>query len=339
MSGCFGSKAERSSEQMPARDESVGGDEQDCVVLEIIDRGSGAVVSGTAPSKIVGQKVKLQVRTRPAGRPMTNIRWTIPGETVKNYTQSRDRATRTDLAAGDLDAANVDFYWISGGNKAVSVSATVGGAALTAAVTYNALAPTGATMTSVTGTVAVGDPGFPGAGLELHYGTNVTPGIDWTLTCTAPAGGAGEMAGTQTTDSYRTRTTNAGAVETRGADRAWVLDNTVPYAAVVALGSGASGTWTSDDTPGLPLSARLQRRTVDQNFRIYFMYKPSGGDSIWVTLMRLDWDWAAETTRTGAATANNWGAATGVSNTPNPTGAASTELPTWTANVADLTYA
>jgi len=341
MSGCSGSTGGQPSEDMPDRDQPVeaGGEECAVTVLEIVDRDSGAVVSDTTQTKIVGQRVSLEVRTRPAGRSMTNIQWTIAGERVSDYAQSSSRATRTDLAAGDLDSATVDYYYIAGGNRQVSVSATVNGTALTASMNYGVLAPTGVAMTSATGAVAVGNPGFPGSGLEFHYGTNATPGIEWTLTCTAPAGGAGEIAGTQLVSGDRTRTLTAGGtVETRSSGGAWQLDNTVPYDTAVAIAAGASATWTSSDSPGTPLTATWTRKTVDQDFRIYFMYKPSGADSIWVTLMRLGWDWAGQTARTGAAAANTWGAPTGVSNARNPSGAASTELPTWTSNVSTLPW-
>ncbi|HEX8203292.1 MAG TPA: hypothetical protein VF590_22640 [Isosphaeraceae bacterium] len=74
--------------------------------------------------------------------------------------------------------------------------------------------------------------------------------------------------------------------------------------------------------------------------RLYFMYRPSGADGIWVTLARLNWGWAGTTTRVGApaGTGNTWTAPTAVSDTPNPTGSASTELPTGTGNLAGLGF-
>jgi hypothetical protein len=309
-------------------------------VLEIVDRKTGAVVSGTSPTKIVGQKNELLVRSRPAGHTLTNIRWTVTAETVKNYTQSTSTGTRTDLSTADLQGTNLDFYWISGGSKSVQVTADVDGAPQSTSVTYNVLAPTGVSMTSVTGTVAASNPGFPTSGLELHYGTNVKPGIQWTLTATAPPGGGGEIAGTQTANPPHTRTTNAGVVESRKTGGNFLLDNSLPYAPSVPIAAGASATWTSDDTPGIPLTSNLRSVTGTFQGRLYFMYRPSGTDSIWVTLARLDWGWAGTTTRVGApaSTGNRWTPPTAVSDTPNPSGSASTELPTWTANLAGLGF-
>lgn len=328
MSGC----------SRPGRD--AGGAVQACERIEIVDRDTGDVISGGTTNRIVGKKIKLQVRTHPAGLAMTNIHWTIPNERVKNYTQSADAATRTELANADLSAASLDFYWINGGNKNVQVSADVNGITYRKAAVVNVLAPTAVTMPSVTGAVGVGDPGFGGGGIELHYGRSGAVGIRWTLTCTAPAGGAGQIAGTQLNRSHRTRTANNRTVQVNSTNGTWQLDTSVPYSAAVAIAAGAGATWTGNDTPGTPLTQAYRQKTVDDRFRIYFMYKPSGADSIWVTIMRLDWDWQASTTRVGApdSAENNWNAPTGVSNTVNPSGGASMELPTWTANVRDIVW-
>jgi hypothetical protein len=310
------------------------------LALEITD-GAGTVLTGTQ-TKIVGQKVQLRLRTNPAGQAISNVRWTIPGQTVKTYTQSAAAGTRTDLTPADLQAASVDFYWIDGGNKQVQVSATVAGSNMTASLTFNVLAPTGVTMTSVTGTVAVSNPGFPGAGLELHFGTNATPGIAWTCRATAPAGGTGQIAATQLDEVRHERTLNDGTRQTRNPDPAGVyrLDTKVPYAAPVAIAAGGQATSTTNDSPGGPLTAALRQYRSRANFRLYFMYKPDGADSIWVTIGRLDWNWTGETTRVGAPASadNNWNPPLNVANSVNPSGVASTELPIWTANVTGLSW-
>ena len=306
--------------------------------LEITD-ATGNVLAGVQ-TKIVGQKVELRVRVSRGGLAMTNIQWTIPGETVKTYTQSAAAGTKTLLAAGDKQQNNLTFYWISGGPKQVQVSATVDGATLTARVVFNVLAPTNPTCTSKTGDVAVGNPGFPGAGLELHYGTNIKPGIEWTCKAKAPAGGSGQIAATQLTNKNHTRTTNAGENQTLGTEGDWQLDTTVPYDSAVPILAGASATWTSDDSPGTPLTDGLIKKGADQEFRLYFMYKPDGHDNIWVTLQRLDWNWAGKTTRVGAPAGpgNNWNPPADVDDTTDPDGADSTELPMWTANIKDAVW-
>jgi hypothetical protein len=308
-------------------------------VLEIVDRKTGAVVSGTTQTKIVGQKIELLVRTKPS-EAMSNIQWTVPGEKVKNYTQSTTTATRTDLAAADLQGVNLDFYWIKGGSQAITVAATVRGTRLTAQVTHNVLAPTSVTMTSATGDVGVGATGFPSdPPMNLYYGIFTKVGIQWTCKATAPAAGDGEIAATQLINTDRKRTQNSGTAESFSSG-AFVLDNTVPYDPSVAIGAGASATWTSNDSPSTPLTSNLSKKSANDSFHTYFMYKPAGADSIWVTLMRLDWHWAGETTRVGApaGAGNNWNPPTGTGSDANPSGAASTELPTWTDNFTSVTW-
>ena len=307
-------------------------------ILEIVDRKTGAVVSGTTQTVIVGQKMELLVRTKPA-ESMSNIQWTVPGQRVKDYTQSTTTGAKTDLAAGDLQGVNLDFYWIEGGSQAIQAAADVRGSRLTASVTHKILAPTAVTMTSVTGTVAISNPGFPGSGLELHFGTLATPGISFTFKATAPAGGDGQIAGFQLVETVRSMTPNGAAVRTLTSGGAFVLDTNAPYAAAVAVAAGAAATWSSSDTPGNGLENSIERMAISDHFHIYLMYQPTGTDSRWVTIARLDWNWGGTTTRqTPAGTGNVWNAPTGVANATNPSGAASIELPPWTANVTSLSF-
>jgi hypothetical protein len=305
-----------------------------------VDRKTGNVVSNTTQAKIVGQKIELLVRAKPP-EAMSNIQWTVPGERVGNYSQSSSTGTRTDLTATDLQGTNLEFYWIKGGSEVITVAATVRGSRLTAQVTQNVLAPTNVTMTSITGDVGVGPTGWPGdPPTNLYYGKSPKVGIQWTCTATAPAGGDGEIAGTQLNNSDRKRTSNAGVVESNDSGGSYMLDTTVPYSSSVPITAGASATWSSNDSPSTPLTPNLSKKSVNDLFRMYFMYKPAGADSIWVNLMRLDWHWAGQTTRVGApgGAGNNWTAAAGASSDKDPSGSATSELPTWTDNVTSITW-
>ncbi len=113
----------------------------------------------------------------------------------------------------------------------------------------------------------------------------------------------------------------------------------MPYAPSVSIAASAAATWSSSDSPGAPLTSGFTTMNVaTELFRIYFMYKPSGADSIWVTVGILDWHWRASTTRSGAPAANTWGPPSGLDANSNPVGSASTELPIWTANVTSLSF-
>jgi hypothetical protein len=311
------------------------------VKLEVVEAKTGAVISGTTQKKIVGQKIQLMVRSNPAGHSVTDVHWAIPDKAVKNYTQSSGSGTVTPLADADKNGTTVNFFWIAGGSKTVQVNATVDGTPKSASVTVNVLAPTNVTMTSVTGDIGVGPTGWPGdPPMNLYYGKSPKVGIQWTCTAKAPAGGDGEIAGTQLSNSDRKRTSNAGVVESNGSGGTYMLDTTVPYSSSVPITAGASTTWSSNDSPSTPLTPNLSKKSVNDLFRMYFMYKPAGADSIWVTLMRLDWDWAGRTTRVGAhgGAGNNWTAAASVSSNKDPSGTATSELPTWTDNVTSSTW-
>lgn len=70
------------------------------------------------------------------------------------------------------------------------------------------------------------------------------------------------------------------------------------------------------------------------NFRAYFMYKPDGADSIWVTLGRLDWGWSAGAMRHGPFEDNTWDGPLDPRWVANPTGMATSELPVWPDNMS-----
>ena len=110
------------------------------IVIEIVD-GAGAAL--TAPTKtVVGKKVALAVRSKPAGHTLTHIEWVIPEERVKNYVQSETQGVVFKLDAADLGKASIEFFWISGGSKSVRVVARIGGRQREATASFEVEAPT-----------------------------------------------------------------------------------------------------------------------------------------------------------------------------------------------------
>src|SRR4051794_33390260 len=107
--------------------------------LEIVNVDTGAVVSGTTMTKIVGQKINLLVRTRPTGHSLTNPHWAIPDRNVKEYPRAKPAGTPTPLAAADLTGTTISFYFINAGSKAVTVQADVDGCPKSSSVTINVL--------------------------------------------------------------------------------------------------------------------------------------------------------------------------------------------------------
>lgn len=322
---------------------SAGGSKTPCPKpdIEIVDRATGKVVSGTTVNKIVGQKVELQVRSKPNGFSVTKVQWTVagtspgttPASTVKSYTMS---PAKTDapkqLTAGDLTKSNLVFFWIpqhGEGSKTVSVEAEVEGKKCTANVTFSVKCPTLNSFTSATGAIAIGNAW--GSGLEMHCGTPTTPGIKWTVEVTPPAQGAGKLKLTQILKASLTRTTTGGTVNTWTIPD-WWLDVTDPYESGGTIAASTKATLTSSDSPGMPLVRGFKAGTVSMTFKIYAMYKPNGAGSIWVPLGKLDWGWS------GSATSSDGGGTwtgSGSHTATNPSGAKTDEFVTWVDHKTD----
>ncbi len=251
-----------------------------------------------------------------------------------------------------MQQPNLDFYWIAGVPQTVQVVATVRGTRLTAQVTHNVLAPTSVSMTSKTAHVEVGDPGaianppaltppylFYGVDISVNLANNLKNpmgswqfGINLSCEATAPLGGDGEIAVTQLVQFDLEKTPNSGPTQTASSNGTFWLDTQVPYANPDPITAGNRAICSNGDVPTMQLIATLRKASVKDFFRTYFMYKPAGADSIWVTLMRLDWHWAGETTRVGApaGTGNKWNRPANIDNgPPNPSGRVMTELPIW----------
>jgi hypothetical protein len=319
------------------------------ITLEIVNRRTGAVVSGTNQSRIVGQKVELEVRTRPAGEAMTNIRWTIPGDRIKNYTQSVASAVKTDLAAADLQRATIDFYWINRGHHTVQVSAQVAGATLTASVDYNVLRPTINRFTTTVSSVnlCIGNYIRPGTWFAAYQPTPAPArvGNQWNAQVTAPAGGAGQIGLTQLINVNRVQTTNAAVTQTWSSGGALVLDDGlgIQYSGPQPIAAGSAATLSGAnyaDSPGNPLSAGYSASSATDSFELYLMYKSSEAGSIWVTLRKVRWNWAGQTTRIGApaSPANNWNAPIGTALASDANGTDSMALPTWNRAYSSLSW-
>ena len=314
------------------------------VGLEILDRKTGTIVSGTTQNKIVGQKVELSVRSKPAGHTVTNIRWTIsgtapgtrPASSVKSYAMA---LAKTDLPVllqnADLQGQALDFFWVTvhgEGAQTVGVQADVDGAPKQAQVAFNVSCPTLDSFTSVTGPIDIGTPWS--AQRELYCGTPANPGINYTGKMTPPAGGAGEMKFTQILQAAITRTPTAGPRQTWTIPD-WWLDIDDPYAAhgPFAVTASTQATQSDNDSPGSPLQAGFTNNMVTMSFKLYLLYKPAGADSIWVPLGLLSWGWSGEARSTNAGA--TWTKISGAHATANPTGAKSAEFPAWVDRKTD----
>lgn len=314
------------------------------IVLEIVD-GAGHVISGTTVRKMVGNKMRLGLQTRPAGEAISVPRWTIPGTRVKSYVQSVASGVKTALVAADLQVMSPEFHWIDGGSQAVSISAQVAGATLTATVTFTVLKPTVDHFTAATSSVnlCAGTYFQPGTWLAAYRPGSGTVGCQWDAKVTVPAEGVGQVGITQLIRPTRIYTSNANAISTR-ASAAFVLDEGlgIQYSGPLAVAASSSKTLNGTnyaDSPANGLVATDRASSAADVFQSFLMYKSDEADSIWVSLSSLTWQWAGSTTRIGApaSPANNWNAPAGASLSATASGLTA-NLPVWSTNFGAIPW-
>lgn len=181
--------------------------------------------------------------------------------------------------------------------------------------------------------------GFPGSGLELHFGSAASPGITWNAQVTTPADGAGQIAFTQVVnvDLRQTKDDVGSTKQKFTSNGAFILDDAlgIQYDGTTAIGDSDTKNHSKNDTPGLPLTADLKKRSADDfHFRLYLMYRPSGADSIWATLRELTWEWSGSATKN--TTTGVWSLDAGASSSVNPGSSDSTALPEWNGHFTGL---
>jgi len=112
------------------------------------------------------------------------------------------------------------------------------------------------------------------------------------------------------------------------------------YSLTVLAQGGQQAIWDSNsnnkttvafDAPASILSSVYNVVTRNDSFVDYFMYRPTGAKSIWVTIGKLTWLWGGTATRNGNPNTNGgWTGPTGATQPiPAPTGNVSHEFPGW----------
>ena len=301
--------------------------------ISIVDNS----ITNPTDAKVVGQHVILNAVASPAGATMTNIQWTIPGQTVADYQPTAASASPIPLTA--LTSPSASYYWTEGAQSlTVVVSATVNGTAVSGTKTFSVLAPTGVTMPTTTRDVLVRYNQYRQLlnqwTLSLGLPIVGQQGIDFTrFGFTAPANGAGAAAVRQLIYTQYSTIDGAGALNTvRATNGQFWLDSTLLYNDTqVAVSSGAAVTLADQtnfsDAPALPLRAPYVSESKSDAFQTYLIYRPNGSDSIWVTLGRLSWSWSG----TAVFRNNTWSLNGSSAPYPrNPSGnTAIHELPSW----------
>ena len=251
------------------------------------------------------------------------------------------------LSSNDLTAQQVAYYWIAGSSQpaAVSVQAKISGVSVQSEADFRVDAPSQA-MTSATERVRVGATAlYPQLEvLSFGIGYQENPGIRFTFHAHAPDNGNGQIVGVQLINLSECLQAELRAPEIcNGTQGRYDSDNGFFYADPVPITANHDASWASDDTPQSLLSNRAAITIHrDDRFHTYLMYRPSGTDSIWVTLGRLDWAWGGTAQRIGGppqhgddenagqGERHHWEGPFQPHWTANPAGAGTSELPQWT---------
>jgi hypothetical protein len=335
--------------------------------------GPGTIITNAIATPVVGQFVELDASPQPNVR-LVKTKWSpIPGDTVKIYTETPNQATVTDLSASDLLNKTVAFYWIHGSNgkaKPLGVYAvfpTFNSHCLkkncTGAENFwgetnayssaDVVAPTGVSITSVTGNVGAGIFPFKGKCVQaLFFGTVEDAcgivskvGIDWTMKATAPAGGSGLLDATQLIDRTNAIISFPGVHASPappGTHGTYELDSCMqsgtPDAEHQPIVAGSEATYDSNDSPAHGLNQKWKLLSSSDTFTTFFVYRPddqsgapAGRKNIWVPLGLLDWNWKGIAENRGTLAIPKWILASH-SNAKNPSGVVGDyPLPTWSA--------
>ena len=329
------------------------------ISIEIIDSAGNTIT--TKRTTIVGARQLLKGKIIGAldNAVITNKKWVIGGTKVKNYDQTSVAiAAKEDLQAADLQNQDeVAFYWIDGGAEIeVEFSATVNGTSATAKAMFDVNRPKANYYKGIQTTlIRPVDVRRNGLKFGLYFGAyDSSPGIKWEAEVATPANGQGEIAIVQLVNVLHERTSDdaANTKERLSSDGKLVLDNAVVspiyFDEVTKLGNNDTQTYSNSDSPGNPLGPGRKFVTATDSFETYLMYKPTGDDSIWVTLSVLTWSWSGSATRveTDDPNSNDWVRTSGkpdreseaAPKLPDIQGVNSTTLPEWNGFAYNLKF-
>jgi hypothetical protein len=324
---------------------------QTCPKVEIVDHDKGdSVVSlpennPATRTTLIGKPMKLLVRaTDTTEYTLQQAAWALfvggNGDIVKHF----------DLALGQLQNLTVPddlsdpelsyYYAVARDGYPLAVEALVTANDNPdrvffpeAGANYDLKGPTSVVMTSATTTVIVGSVGGDTSQTLLSFGDpTLLPGIQFQFTATAPPGDNGYVAGTQLVQK-ETTSSPAGTWQNTGGS--FWLDACPIYAAVQTGIAGPPGAnhqfiWRASDSPFTELVPAFTLVTRSDIFRMHFMYRPAGTESIWVPIGKLDWFWNGTATRNGNPLVNHgWTGPTNSTFSASPIGSTSSDFPQW----------
>jgi hypothetical protein len=171
---------------------------------------------------------------------------------------------------------------------------------------------------------------------EINFGDDNDAGYTMSVNLLRGAGvPTGTLRWVQLTRSMRrkVRKQSAGGGTYTWRTNGWALDNQVPYADDVIF-NDVTLINTQEDSPGQGFGTNVQTCSVEDEFKMYVMWKSSKADSIWITLGIFQWSWEGQVTLNPSGQYILVAPATRYSNQNlagkmDPTRITGNDLPTW----------
>jgi hypothetical protein len=334
-------------------------------VFKVDIKRNGIIITDTTADVNVGEKIALEGVVQPPDLGLLRKWGDIPGEFVVSYMQTLLSAETEHDYNPYFD--NINFHWIDRAENATVTYKLLSSDPLAdeedvvlcqASAHFNVHKPTSvfnSTLTNLDPPVGVREGGeHPNFGTLLEFGdVYAEPGIAWPNSVTTWAHGGGNVQIVQLIeynasvigDTHRFETVSPGFVLDAYHNGSLAYEGVIRSIADGATGSLQNfviGIWVDlSDSPGALLDfldndlksyTGIEKPNVHSysrkdRFTTYLMYRPTGEDSIWVTLRKMTWFWEGSAVKTDGV----WTLVEGSGKSPDipPAGSETHELPAW----------
>lgn len=334
------------------------------IKVKILWNSSRAVDDANPTTKtMVGYRMRLSYYPGnvPTGTPVTNYRWGVSGicmdrwqATRGSYDPSNPNKTTEGkrVALTRTDQSDVEFVWIdgtyTGTPKTVSFSCLINNKPYSASAKFMVYRPN-AIMTITPRDSVVDTAGKPPYQTDTPYlklgppfAVTGNSGINFSIHLDMPQVVVWDRI--PTGETLPVQVVKGGTLKynysTSDIPSNWMvvgrltsgLDTSYPY----LLGVVSGPSFRADDSPTYSLMRAMTERyygvSVNWSYSMHFLFRPVGaGESDWVPLQKVDWNWIAKATRTGGT----WGTPTSTSpvdtngNLNKPQAVYTTQHPMW----------
>lgn len=243
-----------------------------------------------------GQQCNLKLDTSKIPQslnPLSGLAWTFAGAEsgrFSDYDMNDKHGTRTPVSEEDVAQSEISFYWAEQGIQATSVNCDLAdGTHISLSVDMYVVKPNSVMNASITGQYEINPDSDTGGKLVELSGSGISPsgfsffGNVSNLASTFGSEGTWEFVQLVHDGSYYTNL--SGATFVGNHHNQWVLDTTCPYGIVNYTGVF----YNNGDSPSIGLATDMLTVGTQDQWVLYQMFKPPGGNSKWVPLKSISW--------------------------------------------------